>query len=166
MGQSPLSASPILRKLINVLYFIYSIRLWRDSYELVGFNSLQTVYDMAMLMIRPFWAILGLVMHWLCRNLPQLCMTQPQCHSKLFQLLKSSPKYLSNSVWHDNLHDKSILGISGPNYALIMQNFALIMHESVSISPKNIHNTKTSSKIPFQRYITWLCSQNVHFGLF
>ena len=50
-----------------------------------------------------------------------------------------------------------------PNYALIMQNFILIMHESASAPFKNIPTTEISFKIPFQRYMTWLCPQRFDF---
>ena len=48
-------------------------------------------------------------------------MSQPQLHPQIFQSLKSASKYLSNGIWHDYMHIKSILAKIWHNYALLMQ---------------------------------------------
>ena len=50
-----------------------------------------------------------------------------------------------------------------PNYALIMQSFIIIMHESASAPSKNIPITEISFKIPFQWYMTCLCPRRFDF---
>ena len=96
----------------------------------------------------------------MCRNSFYPCMTQPQYHAKMFPLLRSASKYISDSTLHDYACDEFIFL---PSYALIMQNLFPIMLESACASSTNIQTTEISIKISFQRYMTWLSVKKVKF---